>query len=103
VADQLIVCGQSKEEAGELATKIWLALLDNLEDTKHTFTVLKSIAQEYDGFLPYPYSRPIKVQWKVFEKLFVDFRDLLDHSEYCDLIGIAKNKFQTIPYVWLGY
>jgi len=55
------------------------------------------------GFLPYPYSRPIKVQWKVFEKLFVDFRDLLDHSEYCDLIGIAKNKFQTIPYVWLGY
>lgn len=48
MADQLIVCGQSKEEAGELATKIWLALLDNLEDTKHTFTVLKSIAQEYD-------------------------------------------------------
>ncbi|XP_024015782.1 putative BPI/LBP family protein At3g20270 [Eutrema salsugineum] len=98
--DQLIVCGKSKEEADELATKIWLALLDNLEDTKHTFTVLKSIAQEYDGFLPYPYSRPIKVQWKVFEKLFVDFRDLFDdHSEYCDLIGIAKKKFQTIPYL----
>lgn len=48
VADQLIVCGKSKEEADELVTKIWLALLDNLEDTKHTFLVLKSIAQEYD-------------------------------------------------------
>ncbi|CAH2047805.1 unnamed protein product [Thlaspi arvense] len=101
--DQLIVCGKSKEEADELPTKIWLALLDNLEDTKHTFVVLKSIAQEYDGFLPYPYSRPIKVQWKVFEKLFVDFHDLLDHSEYCDLIGIAKKKFQTLPHLWLGY
>ncbi|KAH0926793.1 hypothetical protein HID58_019049 [Brassica napus] len=81
--DQLIVSGKSKEEADELVTKIWLALLDNIEDTKHTFLVLKSIAQEYDGFLPYPYSRPIKVQWKVFEKLFVDFRDLLfDHSDF---------------------
>ncbi|XP_019082628.1 PREDICTED: putative BPI/LBP family protein At3g20270 [Camelina sativa] len=97
--DQLIVSGKSKEEADELTTKIWLALLDNLEDTKHTFIVLKSIAQEYDGFLPYPYSRPIKMQWKVFEKLFVDFRDLLDHPEYCDLIGIAKKKFQTVPYI----
>lgn len=48
VIDQLLVCGKSKEEADELATKIWLALLDNLEDTKHTFIVLKSIAQEYD-------------------------------------------------------
>ncbi|VVA99016.1 unnamed protein product [Arabis nemorensis] len=46
------------------------------------------------------YARPIKVQWKVFEKLFVDFRD----TEYYDhLIGIAKKKFQTIPYLWLGY
>lgn len=48
VADQLIVSGKSKEEADELVTKIWLALLDNIEDTKHTFLVLKSIAQEYD-------------------------------------------------------
>lgn len=48
MVDQLTVCGKSKEEADELATKIWLALLDNLEDTKHTFIVLKSIAQEYD-------------------------------------------------------
>lgn len=48
VADQLIVSGKSREEADELATKIWLALLDNLEDTKHTFMVLKSVAQEYD-------------------------------------------------------
>lgn len=55
------------------------------------------------GFLPYPYLRPMKMQWKVFERLFVDFRDLFDHSENCDLIGIAKKKFQTIPYVWLGY
>lgn len=48
MADQLIVSGKSKEEADEVVTKIWLALLDNLEDTKHTFLVLKSIAQEYD-------------------------------------------------------
>ena len=44
----MIVSDKSKEEADELVTKIWLALLDNLEDTKHTFLVLKSIAQEYD-------------------------------------------------------
>ncbi|CAE5967939.1 unnamed protein product [Arabidopsis arenosa] len=92
--DQLIVCGKSKEEAGELATTIWLTLLDNLEDTKHTFTVLKSIAQEYDGFLPYPYSRPIKVQWKVFEKLFVDF--LLLSTLFFFFLEMALMKVMTI-------
>lgn len=120
--------------AHELASQIWLAVLDNLEETEHTFQILKRLAQEGDvsslfclyypcnmfmllqcsivymllvhfgqGFLPYPYSRSIKVQWKVFEKLFTDFRDCLNHVDYYDVLACAKNKFQPIPSTWLGH
>jgi hypothetical protein len=54
-------------------------------------------------FLPYPYSRSTKVQWRVFEKLFTDFRDCFSHVDYYDVLACAKNKFQPIPSAWLGY
>ncbi|PRQ51877.1 putative F-box domain, BPI/LBP/Plunc family protein [Rosa chinensis] len=103
IIDQFIACGKSRDMAHELASQIWLAVLDNLEETEHTFQILKRLAQEGDVFLPYPYSRSIKVQWKVFEKLFTDFRDCLNHVDYYDVLASAKNKFQPIPSTWLGH
>ncbi|PQP99290.1 uncharacterized protein Pyn_15324 [Prunus yedoensis var. nudiflora] len=98
-----IACGKSRDMADDLASQIWLAVLDNLEENEHTFQILKRLAQEGDVFLPYPYSRSIKVQWRVFEKLFTDFRDCLDHVNYYDVLACAKTKFQPIPSTWLGY
>ncbi|OMP06400.1 TatD family [Corchorus capsularis] len=97
IIDQFISCGKSRDIAHELASQIWLAVLDNLEENHHTFLLLKRLALEGDVFLPYPYSRSIKVQWRVFEKLFTDFRDCFNHSDYYDLLAMAKNKFQPIP------
>ncbi|XP_008227991.1 PREDICTED: uncharacterized protein LOC103327435 isoform X4 [Prunus mume] len=104
IADQFIACGKSRDMAHDLASQIWLAVLDNLEENEHTFQILKRLAQEGDQvFLPYPYSRSIKVQWRVFEKLFTDFRDCFDHVDYYDVLACAKTKFQPIPSIWLGY
>lgn len=103
IIDQFIACGKSRDVAHELASQIWLAVLDNLEENHDTFLLLKRFAQEGDVFLPYPYSRSIKVQWRVFEKLFTDFRDCLSHADYYDVLAIAKTKFQPIPSAWLGY
>ncbi|KAJ8760119.1 hypothetical protein K2173_010975 [Erythroxylum novogranatense] len=102
IIDQFIACGKSRDAAYELASQIWLAVLDNMEENDHTFLVLKSLAQEEDVFLPYPYTKSIKVQWRVFEKLFTDFRDCFDHADYYDVLASAKNKFQPIPSTWLG-
>ncbi|KAB5543905.1 hypothetical protein DKX38_012017 [Salix brachista] len=103
IIDQFIACGKSRDIANELASQIWLAALDNLEDNEHTFLILKRLALEGDVFLPYPYTKSIKVQWKVFEKLFTDFRDCFSHVDYYDVLGCAKNKFQPIPSAWMGY
>ncbi|KAF9676438.1 hypothetical protein SADUNF_Sadunf08G0002100 [Salix dunnii] len=111
IIDQFIACGKSRDIANELASQIWLAVLDNLEDNEHAFLILKRLALEGDVssssehyvFLPYPYTKSIKVQWKVFEKLFTDFRDCFSHVDYYDVLGCAKNKFQPIPSAWLGY
>ncbi|XP_057968608.1 uncharacterized protein LOC131158064 [Malania oleifera] len=103
IIDQFIACGKSRDIAHELASEIWLAVLDNMEENQHTFLLLKCLAQESDVFLPYPYSRSFKVQWRVFEKLFTDFRDCFNHVEYYDVLACAKNKFQPIPSTWLGY
>ncbi|MBA0839358.1 hypothetical protein Goarm_005094 [Gossypium armourianum] len=103
IADQFITCGKSRDVAHELASQIWLAVLDNLEENQHTFLLLKRLALEGDVFLPFPYSRSIKVQWRVFEKLFTDFRDCFDQADYYDVLAIAKNKFQPIPSAWLGF
>lgn len=101
--DQFISCGKSSDMAHELASQIWLAVLDRLEENEHTFCLLRRLAQEDDVFLPYPYSRSPKVQWRVFEKLFTDFRDCFSHVDYYDVLACAKNKFQPIPSAWLGY
>ncbi|XVF74938.1 hypothetical protein PTKIN_Ptkin13bG0150000 [Pterospermum kingtungense] len=144
IIDQFIACGKSREDAHELASQIWLAVIDNLEENQHTFLLLKRLALEGDEvdlfmapnlhfllrnvcivcmslrkklgkggrrkriglmmvFLPFPYSRSIKVQWRVFEKLFTDFRDCFDHADYYNVLAMAKNKFQPIPSSWLGY
>lgn len=47
-ADQFIACGKSRDMAHELASQIWLAVLDNLEENEHTFLILKRLAQEGD-------------------------------------------------------
>ncbi|KAK3219074.1 hypothetical protein Dsin_013044 [Dipteronia sinensis] len=101
--DQFIACGKSKDIAHELVSLIWQAVLDNLEENERTFLLLKRLALEGDVFLPFPYSRSNKVQWRVFEKLFTDFRDCFNHVDYYDLLACAKNKFQPIPSTWLGY
>lgn len=102
--DQFIASGKSRDRAHELASMIWLAVIDNLEESDQTFVLLKRVALEGDVFLPYPYSRSYKVEWKIFERLFTDFRDCLRDSDYYDLLGCAKQKFlHPIPATWLGY
>ncbi|GLT61783.1 hypothetical protein SLA2020_344650 [Shorea laevis] len=103
IIDQFIACGKSRDMAHELASQIWLAVLDNLEENERTFHLLKRLALEGEVFLPYPYSRSIKVQWRVFEKLLTDFRDCFNQADYYDVLALAKNKFQPIPSAWLGY
>ena len=48
LSDQFIACGKSRDMAHELASQIWLAVLDNLEETEHTFQILKRLAHEGD-------------------------------------------------------
>lgn len=48
LADQFIACGKSRDVANELASQIWIAVLDNLEENEHTFLLLKRLAQEAD-------------------------------------------------------
>lgn len=48
VADQFIACGKSMDEAHELVSQIWLAVLNNLEENEHTFLLLKRLALEAD-------------------------------------------------------
>ncbi|XP_042048046.1 uncharacterized protein LOC121794101 isoform X2 [Salvia splendens] len=104
IIDQFIACGKSRDRAHELASVIWLAVIDNLEENHQTFHLLKRLALEGDQvFLPYPYSRSFKVEWKILDRLFTDFRDCLADADYYDLLACAKQKFQPIPPTWLGY
>ncbi|KAL2462431.1 putative BPI/LBP family protein [Forsythia ovata] len=103
IIDQFIACGKSLDKAHELASLIWLAVIENLEENQETCLLLKRLAFEGDVFLSYPYSRSYKVQWRVFERLFTDFRDCFNQSDYYDLLALAKHKFQPIPSAWLGY
>ena len=50
--DQFIAVGKSRDTAHELASQIWLAVLDNLEENEHTFILLKRLAQEVDVSYP---------------------------------------------------
>ncbi|KAF7135657.1 hypothetical protein RHSIM_Rhsim08G0250500 [Rhododendron simsii] len=101
IIDQFIACGKTRDKAYELASQIWLSVIDNLEENEHTFLLLKRLALEEDVFLPYPYTRSQKVQWRVFEKLFTDFRDCFNHDDYYDVLACAKHKFQPIPSAWV--
>ncbi|PKU81789.1 uncharacterized protein LOC110112286 isoform X1 [Dendrobium catenatum] len=101
--DQFIACGRSRDNAYELASQIWLTVLNNLEENEHTFALLKRLALEGNFFLPYPYSRSDKVLWRVFEKLFTDFRDCFTRVDYYDALSYAKTRFQPIPSTWLGH
>ncbi|XP_021720301.1 uncharacterized protein LOC110687955 isoform X2 [Chenopodium quinoa] len=103
IIDQFISCGNPRERAHKLASLIWLAVIDNLEEDDRTLHVLKRLALEGNVFLPFPYSRSNKVLRRIFEKLFTDFRDCLNHDDYYDLLGSAKSRFQPIPSTWLGY
>ncbi|XP_051135319.1 uncharacterized protein LOC127254312 isoform X2 [Andrographis paniculata] len=103
IIDQFIACGKSRDRAHELASLIWLAVIENLDDNYQTFLLLKRLAFEAEVFLPYPYARSDKVEWKIFERLFSDFRDCLCGADYYDLLACAKQKFQPIPPTWLGY
>ncbi|BBG98675.1 lipid-binding serum glycoprotein family protein, partial [Prunus dulcis] len=49
IIDQFIACGKSRDMAHDLASQIWLAVLDNLEENEHTFQILKRLAQEGDN------------------------------------------------------
>ncbi|XP_058068320.1 uncharacterized protein LOC131217415 isoform X2 [Magnolia sinica] len=101
--DQFITCGKSRDKAHELASQIWLAVINNLEENERTFLLLKRLTQEGDLFLPYPYSRSYRVQWRVFEKLFTDFRDCFNCEDYYDVLACAKSNFQPIPSAWIYF
>ncbi|KQJ90841.1 uncharacterized protein LOC104584703 isoform X2 [Brachypodium distachyon] len=103
IIDQFIACGRTGEKAHELASKIWLAVIDNLEENQQTFMLLKHLAQEGEFFLPFPYSRSYKVLWRVFDKLFTDFPDCFSRADYHDALTSAKSRFQAVPSSWLGY
>lgn len=48
MTDQFLSCGHSRDVANDLVSQIWLAVVDNLEETEHTFLLLKRLAQEVD-------------------------------------------------------
>jgi len=102
IIDQFIACGRTGEKAHELALNIWIAVIDNLEENQQTFMLLKHLAQG-DFFLPFPYSRSYKVLWRVFDKLFTDFRDCFSGADYHDALAGAKSRFQPVPSSWLGH
>ncbi|KAI3990106.1 hypothetical protein MKX01_018767 [Papaver californicum] len=43
IIDQFIARGKSKDKAHELASQIWLAVIDNLDESEHTFVLLRSL------------------------------------------------------------
>ncbi|KAI4964790.1 hypothetical protein ZWY2020_059563 [Hordeum vulgare] len=103
IIDQFIACGRTGEKAHELASNIWIAVIDNLEENQQTFMLLKHLAQEGDFFLPFPYSRSYKVLWRVFDKLFTDFRDCFSGADYHEALAGAKSRFQPVPSSWIGH
>ncbi|PUZ71344.1 hypothetical protein GQ55_2G306900 [Panicum hallii var. hallii] len=103
IIDQFIAYGKTGEKAHDLASKIWLAVIDGLEENQQTFLLLKHLAREGEFFLPFPYSRSYKVLWRVFDKLFTDFRDCFSRADYHDALSTAKSRFQPVPSTWLGH
>lgn len=48
LADQFIACAKSRDKAHELASLIWLAVIDNMEENEQTLLILKRLASEGD-------------------------------------------------------
>jgi hypothetical protein len=48
IADQFLACGKKSEEAYDVASQIWVAVLGNLEETERTFLLLMRIAEEWE-------------------------------------------------------
>ncbi|CAB4272064.1 unnamed protein product [Prunus armeniaca] len=99
IIDQFIACGKSRDMAHDLASQIWLAVLDNLEENEHTFQILKRLAQEGDCFV-------LVVENMDDTVGEITCHPLLIHShsaDYYDVLACAKTKFQPIPSIWLGY
>ncbi|KAH8974146.1 hypothetical protein BDL97_01G086400 [Sphagnum fallax] len=71
--------------------------------SESTFHLLMCIVEEWEVFLPYPYSKSHAVQWQLFKWLFTDFRDCFSQFDYFHVLSQAKHKFELIPPAWLGY
>ncbi|KAH8943221.1 hypothetical protein BDL97_13G039600 [Sphagnum fallax] len=99
---QFLACGKKSDEAHDLASHIWVVVLGNLEESESTFHLLMCIVEEWEVFLPYPHSKSHAVQWRLFERLFTDFRDCLSQFDYFHVLSQAKHKFELIPPAWLG-
>ncbi|CAK7323768.1 unnamed protein product [Dovyalis caffra] len=75
LADQFIACGKSRDTAHELASQIWLAVLDNLEDNEHTFLLLKRLALEGDvscnseNSVNLPYKQTVSFTFQILETI----------------------------------
>jgi hypothetical protein len=52
-ADQFLACGKKSDEAHDVASLIWVAVLGNLEETERTFHLLMRIAEEWEVMWPY--------------------------------------------------
>ncbi|ERN12500.1 uncharacterized protein LOC18440718 isoform X1 [Amborella trichopoda] len=104
IIDQFIACGKSREKAHELASQVWLAVINNLEENEHTFHLLKQLAQEGEqAFSHFPFAKSQRVRWRIFERLLTDFRDCFNSLEYHDVLASARYRFQPLPSSWLGY
>ncbi|CAN6211155.1 unnamed protein product [Urochloa humidicola] len=88
---------------GTVIDQFIACVIDGLEENQQTFLLLKHLAREGEFFLPFPYSRSYKVLWRVFDKLFTDFRDCFSGADYHDALSTAKSRFQPVPSTWLGH
>ena len=48
LSDQFLACGKQGSIAHELASQIWLAVIDNLDDSEKTFHLLMRIVEEWE-------------------------------------------------------
>ena len=48
LSDQFLACGKQAGTAHELASQIWLAVIDNLDDSEKTFHLLMRIVEEWE-------------------------------------------------------
>ncbi|KAJ7297835.1 hypothetical protein O6H91_Y034800 [Diphasiastrum complanatum] len=48
IIDQFLACGKSGSAAQDLASQIWLAVIDNMDGTERTFHLLMRIEEEWE-------------------------------------------------------